>query len=77
MALNNQDIINRYKKQNNLDDNIQLQTFGNWKRKGYIVNKGEKCKHKLQLFTENKKDNTIIKKVCYLFDDTQVTKMEG
>lgn len=75
MALTNSDIINTYKKENNLDNSLQLQTFGNWKKSGYIVNKGEKCKHKVTLFTQNKKNNTIIKKMCYLFDDTQVTKI--
>lgn len=75
MALTNSDIINIYKQKNNLDNSLQLQTFGNWKKQGYTVNKGEKCKHKVALFTPNKKDNTIIKKTCYLFDETQVKKL--
>lgn len=73
---NNDILLTRYKQENNLDNSLQLLTYGKWKQKGYTVNKGEKCKHKLALFTLNKKDNGIIKKMCYLFDNTQVTKME-
>lgn len=75
MALTNNDIISRYKKEKCLDDNTILNTFGNWKKQGFTVNKGEKCKHKIKLFSENKQNNTIIKKTCYLFDETQVTKI--
>lgn len=84
MATTNKDIIAAYKAANNIPLTTPLYTWAVWNNMGYRVRKGEKCKHRVQMWRMGqKKDeegnmvNTgkCFPKIMSLFDETQVTKM--
>lgn len=51
----NKEIISRYIAMNELEPNIELHTFAEWKRLGYKVKKGEKSKHKISIWKRTTK----------------------
>lgn len=85
MAITNKAIIERYKAENGLPVNYPLFTYAAWLKQGYQVKKGEKCRHRVQLWKYSEKkieqegQNQIVgrcfHKTMSLFDETQVTKM--
>ena len=50
MAITNKAIIELYKAEHGLPVNYPLYTYAAWLNQGYRVRKGEKCKHKVQLW---------------------------
>lgn len=50
MAITNKAIIELYKTENGLPVNYPLFTYAAWLNQGYRVRKGEKCKHRVQLW---------------------------
>lgn len=83
--MTNQQIVSAYKQEQNIPLDTPLYTYGVWLKQGYRVRKGEKCKHRVQMwkYTESKigqdgEKKTVgrcFHKVVNLFDETQVTKM--
>ena len=55
MAITNKAIIERYKAENNLPFNYPLFTYAAWLKQGYQVKKGEKCRHRVQLWKYGEK----------------------
>ena len=82
MAITNKAIIERYKAENGLPVNYPLFTYAAWLKQGYQVKKGEKCRHRVQLwkYGEKKTEQEGQKQIagrCFhktmsLFDKTQV-----
>ena len=83
--ITNTEIMSRYRLENNIPESVHLYTFGDWKKKGYHVKKGERSRHKLSLWTkaktitdENGKERTkCYMRTAYLFEDSQVEKIGG
>lgn len=85
MATTNKAIIEAYKAANNIPLTAPLYTYAAWMAQGYRVRKGEKCKHRVQMWRYGKKkieqdgqERTVgrcFHKTMNLFDETQVTKM--
>lgn len=50
MAITNKAIIEQYKAENGLPINYPLFTYAAWLQRGYQVKKGEKSKHRVQLW---------------------------
>ena len=84
MATTNKAIIKAYKAENGLPVNYPLYTYGAWLKQGYRVRKGEKCKHRVQMWKMGqKKDdegnmvNTgrCFHKTMYLFTSEQIEKI--
>ena len=86
MAITNKAIIELYKAENGLPVNYPLFTYAAWLNQGYRVRKGEKCKHRVQLWKykqktteQNEQKQTEGKcffKTANLFTKDQVEKME-
>lgn len=85
MAITNKAIIELYKTENGLPVNYPLFTYAAWLNQGYRVRKGEKCKHRVQLWkhTERKieqdgEEKTVgrcFHKTMNLFTSEQVERM--
>lgn len=85
MAITNKAIIDAYKAANGLSLDTPLYTWAVWHNMGYRVRKGEKCKHRVQLwrYGEKKIDQDGQKKTvgkCFhktmsLFEMSQVERM--
>lgn len=81
MAITNKAIIELYKAENGLPVNYPLFTYAAWLNQGYRVRKGEKCKHRVQLwkYKQSEQEKTSGKcffKTANLFTKDQVEKME-
>ena len=50
MAITNKAIIELYKAENGLPLDMPLYTWAVWRNMGYRVRKGEKCKHRVQMW---------------------------
>ena len=50
MAITNRAIIEAYKAEKGLPVNYPLFTYAAWLKQGYQVKKGEKCKHRVQMW---------------------------
>ena len=55
MAITNKAIIELYKAEQGLPVNYPLFTYAAWLNQGYRVRKGEKCKHRVQLWKMGQK----------------------
>ena len=85
MATTNKAIIDAYKAANGLSLDTPLYTWAVWHNMGYRVRKGEKCKHRVQMWkhTERKteqdeEEKTIgrcFHKTMSLFTSEQVEKI--
>lgn len=84
MAVTNKAIIDLYKAENGLPLDMPLYTWAVWHNMGYRVRKGEKCKHRVQLWKmSTKKDdegNVVDTGRCFhktmsLFTSEQVEKI--
>ena len=84
--MTNKAMVALYKIQNNMEVDEPLYTYAVWRKMGYIVKKGEKCNHKLQLWKHTEKTKTVdneeirtnkcFMKTVYLFTKEQVEKVE-
>ena len=80
--ITNKAIMAAYRKANNIPDSAPLFTFAVWKRMGYNVKRGERCKHVVNLYKYCKvkdKDGNYTGKKClfvpvYLFEEGQVQR---
>lgn len=85
MATTNKDIIAAYKAANNIPLTVPLYTWAVWHNMGYKVRKGEKCKHRVQMWRYGEKkieqdgqEKTVGKcfhKTMNLFTSEQVERM--
>ena len=84
MAITNKAIIELYKAEQGLPVNYPLFTYAAWLKQGYQVKKGEKCRHRVQMWKMGtKKDeegNVVDTGRCYhktmnLFTVEQVEKI--
>lgn len=85
MATTNKDIIAAYKAANNIPLTMPLYTWAVWKNMGYRVRKGEKCKHRVQMWRYGEKkveqdgqEKTVgrcFHKTMNLFTSEQVERM--
>lgn len=84
MAITNKAIIELYKSEKGLPINYPLYTWAVWHNMGYQVKKGEKCKHRVQLWKMGQKkddEGNIINtgrcfhKTMNLFEMSQVERM--
>ena len=85
MATTNKSIVEAYKTAHGISLDTPLYTWAVWHNMGYRVRKGEKCKHRVQLWkhTERKikqdgEEKTIgrcFHKVVNLFEMSQVERM--
>ena len=84
MAITNKAIIELYKAENGLPLDMPLYTWAVWHNMGYRVRKGEKCRHRVQLWKMGqKKDdegNMVNTGRCFhktmsLFTSEQVEKI--
>ena len=84
MAITNKAIIELYKAENGLPLDMPLYTWAVWHNMGYRVRKGEKCKHRVQMWKMGaKKDedgNMVNTGKCFhktmsLFTSEQVEKI--
>lgn len=84
MAIANKVIIELYKAENGLPLDMPLYTWAVWHNMGYRVRKGEKCKHRVQMWRMGqKKDdegNMVNTGRCFhktmsLFTSEQVEKI--
>lgn len=55
MAITNKAIIELYKAENGLSLDTPLYTYAAWHNMGYRVRKGEKCKHRVQMWRYREK----------------------
>lgn len=55
MAITNRAIIDAYKAENGLPLDMPLYTWAVWHNMGYRVRKGEKCKHRVQMWKMGQK----------------------
>lgn len=86
MATTNKAIIDAYKAANGLSLDTPLYTWAVWHNMGYRVCKGEKCKHRVQLWkyeqkTTEQNEQKQTKGKCFfktanLFTIEQVEKLE-
>lgn len=85
MAITNKAIIELYKAENGLPINYPLFTYVAWLNQGYRVRKGEKCKHRVQLWkyaqetteqNEQKQTGKCFFKTASLFTKDQVERVE-
>lgn len=86
MAITNKAIIELYKAESGLPINYPLFTYAAWLKQGYRVRKGEKCKHRVQLWKykqigqkktgQKKTAGKCFFKTANLFTMEQVEKME-
>lgn len=86
MAITNKAIIELYKAENGLPVDYPLFTYAAWMAQGYRVRKGEKCKHRVQLWKyaqrtvkQDGQEQTTGKcffKTANLFTKEQVEKVE-
>lgn len=84
MATTNKDIIAAYKAANNIPLTMPLYTWAVWNNMGYRVRKGEKCKHRVQMWKMGQKKNDegnmvntgrCFHKTMSLFEMSQVERM--
>ena len=84
MAITNKAIIDAYKAENGLPLDMPLYTWAVWHNMGYRVRKGERCKHRVQMWKMGqKKDdegNMVNTERCFhktmsLFTSEQVEKI--
>lgn len=85
MTTTNKDIIAAYKVANNIPLTMPLYTWAAWYNMGYRVRKGEKCKHRVQMWRYGEKkieqdghERTVgrcFHKVVNLFEMSQVERM--
>ena len=85
MATTNKAIIELYKAANGLSLDTPLYTWAVWHNMGYRVRKGEKCKHRVQLWKYGEKkikqdgqEKTVRKcfhKTMSLFEMSQVERV--
>ena len=85
MATTNKAIIDAYKAANGLSLDTPLYTWAVWHNMGYRVRKGEKCKHRVQLWKYGEKkikqdgqEKTVRKcfhKTMSLFEMSQVERV--
>lgn len=85
MATTNKDIITAYKAANNIPLTAPLYTYAAWMAQGYRVRKGEKCKHRVQMWRYGEKrtnqdgqERTVRRcfhKTMNLFTSEQVEKI--
>lgn len=85
MAITNKAIIELYKAANGLSLDTPLYTWAVWHNMGYRVRKGEKCKHRVQMWRYSKKkieqdgqERTVGRcfyKTMNLFEAGQVERM--
>lgn len=84
MAITNKAIIELYKAEQGLPLDYPLYTWAVWHNMGYRVRKGEKCKHRVQMWKMGqKKDdegNMVDTGKCFhktmsLFEMSQVERM--
>lgn len=84
MAITNKTIIEAYKAANNIPLTAPLYTGAVWHNMGYRIRKGEKCKHRVQMWKMGqKKDeegNMVNTGKCFhktmsLFTSEQVEKI--
>ena len=84
MATTNKTIIELYKAENGLPLDMPLYTWAVWHNMGYRVRKGEKCKHRVQLWrmgTKKDEDGNMVNtgkcfhKTMSLFTSEQVEKI--
>lgn len=85
MATTNKVIIDAYKAKNDLPLDMPLYTWAVWHNMGYRVRKGEKCKHRIQLWkmgTKKDEDGKMVNtgrcfhKTMSLFEMSQVERMD-
>lgn len=86
MAITNKAIIELYKTEHGLPANYPLFTYAAWLKQGYRVRKGEKCKHRVQLWkykqkTTEQNEQKQTKGKCFfktanLFTKDQVERVE-
>lgn len=85
MATTNKAIIEAYKAENGLAPDCPLYTYAVWHNMGYQVRKGEKCKHRVQMWRygekkieQNGQEKTVgrcFHKTMNLFTSEQVEKI--
>ena len=85
MATTNKAIIEAYKAANNIPLTTPLYTWAVWHNMGYQVKKGEKCKHRVQMWRygekkietdgEEKTVGRCFHKTMSLFEMSQVERM--
>ena len=85
MATTNRAIIDAYKTANGLSLDTPLYTWAVWHNMGYRVRKGEKCKHRVQMWRYGEKkidqdgqEKTVgrcFHKTMSLFEMSQVERM--
>ena len=86
MAITNKAIIDLYKAEKGLPVNYPLFTYAAWLKQGYQVKKGEKCKHRVQLWKyaqrivkENEQEQAVERwfiKTANLFTVEQVERIK-
>lgn len=85
MAITNKAIIDAYKTAHNIPVTTPLYTWAVWHNMGYQVRKGEKCKHRVQMWRygekkieQNGQEKTVgrcFNKTMNLFTNEQVEKI--
>ena len=85
MAITNKAIIELYKAEQGLPVDYPLYTWAVWHNMGYQVRKGEKCKHRVQMWRhgekkieQNGQEKTVgrcFHKTMSLFTSEQVEKI--
>lgn len=86
MATTNKSIINAYKTAHNIPLSTLLYTYAAWRSMGYQVKKGEKCRHRVQMWKhtektieqdgETKKVGRCFSKITHLFEAEQVERIK-
>ena len=85
MAITNAQIITQYKQAHGLPIDYPLNTWATWKAMGYMVKRGEKCKHRVIMWKHTTKtveqegqERTVGKcfhKTMNLFEMSQVERV--
>lgn len=85
MATTNKSIVEAYKAAHGISIDTPLYTYGVWYNKGYRVKKGERCKHRVQMWRygeknieqngQERKVGRCFHKTMNLFSSEQVEKI--
>jgi len=84
MAMTNKEILMTERILNNVDFDLEINTFAGWNRNGYTINKGSKALFTTQIWkpcknknkeTEQEQKRMYLVKASY-FSINQVTKIE-
>ena len=70
MAVTNRELMMVFRLENNIGEDVELYTFSEWKKRGYMVKKGEHAKYHTTLWKHktksSKEDSEVVQGYCFM-----------